>query len=66
MEFFAWWFERPWWLRWLVALIPIAIGLVRLAMGWFWPWAFAVGGVLVLINLYLLLRKKKPHHDSMW
>jgi hypothetical protein len=50
----------------LIALIPIAIGLIRLATGWFWPWAFAIGGVLILINLYELIRKEKPSDGLIW
>jgi hypothetical protein len=63
MEFIEWWWEKPWWLRWTVALIPIAIGLIRLATGWFWPWAFAVGGVLVVVEMVRLMRKRKSSDD---
>jgi hypothetical protein len=53
MDFVEWWLDRPWWLRWLIAFIPIVAGLIRLATGWFWPWAFAIGGLMVLVNLFL-------------
>lgn len=63
MEFFGWWYEQPWWVRWSIALIPIVVGLIRFATGVFWPWAFAVGGVLTVINLGKLLRKRKSSDD---
>ncbi|MCC6464305.1 MAG: hypothetical protein IT463_03070 [Planctomycetes bacterium] len=52
-EFMAWWMDLPWWLRWLICLIPLGIAVGMLASGKFWPWGFAVGGILTLINLFL-------------
>ncbi len=66
MGFFVWWYERPWWLRWGIALLPIVAGLIRLATGVIWLWAFAIGITLVLINLYDLVRKKKPEDTLPW
>lgn len=65
------WTEYPWWLRWLICLIPIGIAIVMLANGRFMYWLWGIGGVLCLINLYLTWNEildrfmpRKGHDDD--
>jgi len=53
---FLTWTEMPWWLRWLICLIPITIAGIALAMGRFMIWIWAISGLLVLINVFLTIR----------
>lgn len=50
------WTEMPWWLRWIVCLIPIGVGIAGLAAGRIWLWVWAIAGLLCLINLFLTWR----------
>lgn len=55
------WTEYPWWLRWLVCLIPLTIAGIMLANGRFMYWLWGIGGVLTLINLYLTWNEILDH-----
>lgn len=46
----GWWSELPTWLQIAVALTPILIATVMLICGWFWPWGFGIGFVLLLFS----------------
>lgn len=50
----AWWMDRPWWLRWLITLVPLGIVAVQLlAFGGFHIWLLAIGGLMFVVNLFL-------------
>jgi hypothetical protein len=53
-DFFTWWMERPWWLRWLITLLPLGVALVLLvAAERFYYWIWGVGVAMFFINLFV-------------
>ena len=42
----TWWMDRPWWLRWIICLPTLGLGLFEV-------WLFGVGVLLLVINLFL-------------
>lgn len=47
---FEWYFGFRPLIRFCIALVPLGIAGLMLANGRFWPWGWAVGGVLVLAS----------------
>ena len=47
---FDWWTDLPWWLRYGVAVTFLLISTVLYFAGWFWPWGWAVGIVLLMFG----------------
>jgi hypothetical protein len=47
---FEWFHDIPWWLRLGVALGFILLSTVLYFAGWFWPWGWAVGLILLLFS----------------
>ena len=43
-----WWIDLPSWLKYGVALLLLAISTVAWFSGYFWPWGWGLGGVLLL------------------
>lgn len=58
----GWWSELPTWLQLVVALIPILVSAGLWVAGWFWPWGFAIGIVLLLFS-GKSDSQKKGYHD---
>lgn len=49
--FLGWWSDLPWWVRMLVALVPIAISTIAyFAADRLWIWGWIVGGVLLAFS----------------
>ena len=59
---FELWYDAPWWLRVIIALVPL---LISTALFFFadtiWPWGWAVGGVLLLFSGRSQSEKKGYH-----
>lgn len=60
----TWWMDRPWWLRWLICLATLALGL-------FDYWLTGIALLLLVLNLYLSwneildrLMPRKGHDDE--
>jgi hypothetical protein len=49
---FEWWVGLPWWLRLGVALFFLLSSTILCFLGWFWPWGWAVGVVLLLMSFF--------------
>ncbi len=45
-----WWAGLPMWLRVGVALLFLGLSTVLWFLGRFWPWGWAVGGILLLMS----------------
>lgn len=45
---FDWYFGFPPLMRFLIALVPLAISTLMLLSGRFWPWGWVVGVVMLL------------------
>ena len=61
-DLLGWYGALPAWLRFGVALLFIAISTGLLFAGRFWPWGWAVGGVL-LVFAFPNDAEKKGYHD---
>ena len=48
---FEWFLEIPLWLRALVGLGLLAVSSVIWFAGWFWPWGWVVGGIILLASI---------------
>ena len=46
-----WFLEIPLWLRAIVGLGLLAASTVMWFSGWFWPWGWVVGGLIVLLSI---------------
>lgn len=47
---FEWWEDVPVWLRLTLSLGLLAISTVVFFAGYFWPWGWAIGGVLLVFS----------------
>jgi len=47
---FEWFAEIPWWVRLSVALAFILASTIIWFAGYFWPWGWAVGAVLLMFS----------------
>ena len=45
---FDWWIDLPPWLRYGVAVAFLAVSTVLWFVGYFWPWGWVVGLVLLM------------------
>jgi len=53
-EIVSWWMERPWWLRWLITIVPLGVALallVALERFYFWIWGVALA--MFVVNFFL-------------
>ncbi len=48
---FDWFLDIPLWLRALIGLGFLAVSTVFWLSGWFWPWGWAVGGIILLASI---------------
>lgn len=59
---FSWWTGLPWKLRLGIALLFLLISTGLWFAGYFWPWGWAVGVVLLLFA-FPNDAEKKGYHD---
>ncbi len=59
---FEWGAGLPWVLRLSIALAFLLLSTVLWLAGYFWPWGWAVGGVLLLVAFPSSL-ERKGYHD---
>jgi hypothetical protein len=59
---FSWYTGLPWKLRMAVALTFLLISTVLFFSGYFWPWGWAVGVILLLFS-FPNDAEKKGYHD---
>jgi hypothetical protein len=59
---FEWWAGLPWWLRLGVALIFLLISTILWFNDQFWPWGWAVGGILLVLS-FPSSSERKGYHD---
>lgn len=57
-----WWTGLPWWLRVGVSLVFLLISTVIWFSGYFWPYGWAVGIVLLLFS-FPSAGERKGYHD---
>ncbi len=57
MALFEWWMDKPAWLRALLSLILIGISTAIYFAGYFWPWGWAIGGIMLALSM----PSKKTH-----
>jgi hypothetical protein len=58
----GWWTGLSWWLRAGVALLFLLASTILWILGWFWPWGWAIGGVLLLLS-FPSKPENKGYHD---
>jgi hypothetical protein len=61
-DLLEWWGGLSPWLRYGVALVFLLISTILYFAGTFWPWGWAVGGVLLLLS-FPSSAEKKGYHD---
>ena len=49
--------DAPNWIKPLPGLAMLGVAYAIYLGGWFWPWGWAIGGVLLLAGIFLM---KKP------
>jgi hypothetical protein len=59
---FGLWFGLPWWLRAGVAGLFLLASTVLWFAGWFWPWGWAIGVVLLVFS-FPNDAEKRGYHD---
>lgn len=47
------WLDCPLWLRWTLCIIFLGISTLLYFRDIFWPYGWVVGGVLLLVNLFV-------------
>lgn len=47
---FEWWYDINHWARKGIAVGILLLTTIIFLCGWFWPWGWAVGGVLLLFS----------------
>jgi hypothetical protein len=57
-----WWTGLPWKLRLAVAVILLLISTVLFFIGYFWPWGWALGGILLIFS-FPNDAEKRGYHD---
>src|SRR5262245_60432473 len=62
MGLFEWFGGLRWWVRLCVALFFLLLSTLLWLAGYFWPWGWAVGGVLLLFS-FPSDAEKKGYHD---
>ena len=50
----TWWMDRPWWLRWIICLSTLVLGLADF-------WLLGIGALLLVINLFLTWNEILDH-----
>ncbi len=62
MWLFQWWAGQPPWIRFGVAFVFLLLSTVLWFAGYFWPWGWVVGAVLLLLA-FPSGPEKKGYHD---